>query len=186
MDRATHGQPGKISMCCAENEAANPWEPLHLERGFSRGGSTVTAVGFSGTLNMNTHSKNAREILRSIADAMAHAPSNDYWCGGEPWIVLSPEHAAILAQAGLSKSEVKHNLWEHSRMAASRMADKDYERTRRTRRSELGEIGPDTLLPITPEPERIGVIVAGGEGTHSVYVPGFGNSRSVTRSIVSY
>ena len=25
MDRATHGQPGKYTFCCAENEAANPW-----------------------------------------------------------------------------------------------------------------------------------------------------------------
>ena len=33
MDRATHGQPGKYTFCCAENEEANPWEPLHVERG---------------------------------------------------------------------------------------------------------------------------------------------------------
>ena len=181
MDHATHGQPGKISMCCAENEAASPWRGLHLERDCAAGTSAVTAVGFSGTLNMNTHSKNAHEILRAIADTMAHAPSNDYWCGGEPWIVFSPEHAAILAAAGFSKADVKRHLWEHSKMLASRMADMDYQRTRRTRRDELGEITPDTLLPVTPEPRRIGILVAGGEGTHSVYVPGFGNSRSVTR-----
>ena len=35
MDRATHGQPGKHTFCCAENEAENPWEPLHVERGFA-------------------------------------------------------------------------------------------------------------------------------------------------------
>lgn len=62
-----------------------------------------------------------------IADAMAHAPSNDYWCGGEPWIVFCPEHAAILSQAGYSKTDVKRRLWELSLMRASRMADKDYE-----------------------------------------------------------
>ena len=36
MDRATHGQPGKYSFCCAENEEASPWEPLHVERGHAR------------------------------------------------------------------------------------------------------------------------------------------------------
>jgi hypothetical protein len=183
MDRATHGQPGKIAMCCAENEAASPWPPLQVERGFAAGTGTVTVVGFSGTLNMNTHSKNADEILRTIADAMAHGPSNDYWCGGEPWIVISPEHAQILAQAGFDKATVKQRLWVQSRMAASRMADRDFERTRRTRREELGEITSDTLLPIAPAPARIGILVAGGEGTHSVYVPGFGNSHSVTRAV---
>ena len=183
MDRATHGQPGKISMCCAENAAASPWESLQVERGFAAGASTVTVIGFSGTLNMNTHSKNAGEILRPIADAMAHGPSNDYWCGGEPWLVISPEHAQILAQAGLAKGDVKRRLWEESKMAASRMADRDFERTRRTRRDELGEITPETMLPVTRAAQDIGILVAGGEGTHSVYVPGFGNSRSVTRAV---
>jgi hypothetical protein len=184
MDRATHGQPGKFSLCCGENEAESPWEPVHVERGFERGESTVTAVGFSGTLNMNTHTKDAGELLRAIADTLAYAPSNDYWIGGEPWIVLSPEHAHILAQAGLSRAEVQKRLWEQSKMAASRMADKDFERTRRTRHAELGDISPATLLPVTVEPSRIGIIVAGGPGTHSVYVPGFGNSKSVTRRIL--
>jgi hypothetical protein len=183
MDRATHGQPGKFSMCCAENEGASPWEPVHVERGFERGASTATVVGFAGTLNMNSHTKNADELVRAIADTMAYAPSNDYWIGGEPWIVLSPEHAAILAQAGLSKGEVKRRLWQQSRMGASRMTDTDYERTRRTRRAELGDISRDTLLPIATDAARIGIIVAGGPGTHSVYIPGFGNSRSVTRRI---
>jgi hypothetical protein len=183
MDQATHGQPGKISMCCAENETASPWEPLPVERGFAAGAGTVTAIGFSGTLNMNSHSKNADEILRTIADAMAHGPSNDYWCGGEPWIVISPEHAQILARAGLTKADVKRRLWEQSRMRASRMADKDFERTCRTRREELGEITPETMLPVTRAAQDIGILVAGGKGTHSVYVPGFGNSRSVTRAV---
>ena len=47
----------------------------------------------------------------------------------------------------------------------------------------IGPIGPDTLLPISPRPEDIGIIVAGGPGTHSVYVPCFGNSRAVTREV---
>ena len=68
-------------------------------------------------------------------------------------------------------------------MAAGRMAAKDYERTRRARRDELGEIGADTLLPISTRPETIGLVVAGGPGTHSVYVPSFGDTRSVIRPI---
>jgi hypothetical protein len=183
MDRATHGQPGKYSFCCAENEPESPWPPLHVERGHGAEASTVTVVGAAGTLNMNTHSKSAPELLRVIADTMAHAPSNDYCLGGEPWIILSPEHAHVLAREGLSKAGVKAQLWELSRMAARRMAAKDYERAQHGRREELGEITPDTLLPISPRPETIGILVAGGPGTHSVYVPGFGNSRSVTRAV---
>ena len=93
MDRATHGQPGKFSFCCAENEAQSPWEPLHVEKGFGIGQSTVTVVGAEGTLNMNAHTKDAGELLRVIAETLPRPPSNDYLNGGNPWIILCPEHA---------------------------------------------------------------------------------------------
>ncbi len=183
MDRATHGQPGKYTFCCAENEDENPWEPLHVERGFAPERSTVTVIGASGTWNMNTHAKDSGDLLRVIADTMAFPPSSDYTHGGEPWLMLSPEHARILKRDGLSKAEVKRRLWEQSKLAARRMAAKDFARTQTARRAELGEIGPDTLLPISIRPADISIIVAGGPGTHSVYVPLFGNTRSVMREV---
>ena len=185
MDRATQGQPGKYTFCCAENEGANPWEPLHVERGYTAERSTVTVVGAEGTMNMNTHTKDAGELLRAIAETMIHPPSNEYAHGGEPWLVLGPEHAEILKRAGLSKSEVKRRLWEISKIPAHRMTAKDLGRVRDSRSHELGEIGPDTLLPISPQPEAIGIVVAGGPGTHSVYVPCFGTSLAVTREVAA-
>ena len=148
MDRATQGQPGKYSFCCAENEAENPWEPLHVERGFARDRSTVTVVGAEGTLNMNTHAKDAVDLLRVIADTMAHPASNEYCHGGEPWLMFSPEHADILRRGGLTKADVKARLWELTKMPAHRMAAKDLLRVKSSRSEELGEIGPDTMLTI--------------------------------------
>ena len=37
--------------------------------------------------------------------------------------------------------------------------------------------------PPATAPEDIGLVVAGGPGTHSVYVPSFGETRAVTQSI---
>lgn len=183
MDRATHGQPGKYTFCCAENEDASPWEPLHVERGWRRDQSTVTVVGAEGTMNMNTHTKDADELVRAIAETMMHPPSNEYCHGGEPWVVLGPEHAEVLRLAGWSKREIKLRLWERSRMPARRMTDKDLLRVRDSRTAELGEIVPDTLLPVAPHPDNLHFIVAGGPGTHSIYVPSFGNTRAITREI---
>src|SRR5690606_24703599 len=70
MDRATQGQPGKYTFCCAENEAANPWEPLHVERGFRADATTVTVVGAEGTMNMNTHTKDVDQLLNAFAETM--------------------------------------------------------------------------------------------------------------------
>ena len=183
MDRATQGQPGKYTFCCAENEEASPWEPLHVERGFRRDQSTVTVVGAEGTLNMNTHSKQAMELVRVIAETLVHPPSNEYVHGGEPWLMIGPEHAEIFKRGGMTKSEVKRQLWTQSKMPASRLSTKELERVRDSRTEELGNITPDSLLPISPRPENVMLIVAGGAGTHSVYVPCFGNSRAITREI---
>ncbi|MBI2290150.1 MAG: hypothetical protein HYU73_07415, partial [Betaproteobacteria bacterium] len=130
-----------------------------------------------------SHSKDAKELLRAIADSMIFPTSNDYHFGGEPWIVLSPEHAEVLNRGGLSKMDVKKQLWERSKMPASRFAAKDYERARHTRSAELGGFAPDTEVPIARGPDDVGIVVAGGPGTHSVYVPTFGQTRAVTRPV---
>ena len=181
MDRATQGQPAKYTFCCAENEEASPWAPLHVERGFAREASTVTVVGAESTLNMNTHTKDAGELLRVFAETIMHPPCNDYCHGGEPWIVFGPEHAEILSRAGLDKTEVKRRLWEGSKMPASRMTEKDLLRIKDSRSDELGTIGPDTPLPVSHRPQDIQLLVAGGPGTHSTYIPSFGNTQSITR-----
>jgi hypothetical protein len=185
LDRATQGQPGKYTFCCAENEEANPWEPLHVERGFAAGCSTVTVVPPLGTWNMNTHAKDADDILRVVADTMSFPVGSDYvYGGGAPWLILSPEHAHILKRDGLSKLEVKRRLWEQSKLKASRLSARDFARTQNGRRNEFPEITRDTMLPISPRPESIGIIVAGGPGTHSVYLPGSGYTRAaITREV---
>jgi len=48
----------------------------------------------------------------------------------------------------------------------------------------LGQFNADTKIPTSIKPDEIGIIVAGGPGTHSVHVPTFGHTRSVTRKIV--
>ncbi len=183
MDRATHGQPGKFLFCCAENEDENPWEPLQVERGFTREQSTVTVVGAEGTTNMNTHSKDAEDILRVVAETMKRPAGNDYRTGGEPWMIFSPEHADVLKSAGYSKAQVKQRLWEDARMPARLQSKAEHAHTVHARKAELGEITPDTLLPYSKTADMLGIIVAGGPGTHSVLVSSFGNTRSVTREI---
>jgi hypothetical protein len=181
MDRATQGQPGKVAFCCAENEDESPWAPLHVERGFRADATTVTVVGAEGTMNMNTHAKKPDQLLQGFAETMIHPPSNEYTHGGEPWLILSPEHADILHRAGMSKADVRRELWERSKMAAKHLSDGELQRALASRRAEFGgDITPETMLTIAHSPDDIGILVAGGPGTHTVYVPCFGNSRAIT------
>jgi hypothetical protein len=133
---------------------------------------------------MNTHAKDVDDLLRVIADTMAFPTSNDYWIGGEPWLVLGPQHAAILCAGGLSKAEVKRRLWEASKMRAGRLCARELTRTQSARGRTLGAITADTLLTVSDKPEDIGIVVAGGPGTHTVYVASFGDARAVTREVI--
>src|SRR5262245_51912135 len=51
-DRATHGFPGKLAFCFAENEEESPWPPLAHVLGAPAGASAVTVVSASGSLNL--------------------------------------------------------------------------------------------------------------------------------------
>jgi hypothetical protein len=66
-DMSTFGAPSKFSYCVAENEAASPWEPLHVERGFPVDATTVTVIGAECPHNVNDHeSLSAQGILTTI------------------------------------------------------------------------------------------------------------------------
>ena len=183
IDKATQGQAAKWAMCCAENEDASPWEPLHVERGFAREASTVTVVGALGTWSMNMTAKDADDILAMIADTMQYPASSDYVYGGAPWLILAPQHAKIFKDSGLEKIDVKRRLWEQSKLRAGRARGSEFGRMKMGRRAGLGEVGPDTLVPISVRPEDITLFVAGGAGSHSVFVPVSAHTRSVTREI---
>ena len=92
-DRATMGQPGKFTFCCAENALASPWGALHVWRGFAAEQSTVTGVGATGTVEIvDTDSVNAEGVLTTMAHSMTIAGNlgRDYLLGsGEP-LLLGP------------------------------------------------------------------------------------------------
>ena len=98
-DMSTFGAPAKFSYCVAENEAASPWEPLHVERGFPAEASTVTVVGAECPHNVNDHeSLTAEGILTTIAGTMATTGTNDIYYSAQPVVVMGPEHAKTVAR----------------------------------------------------------------------------------------
>ena len=88
-DMATHGAPSKFSYCVAENEELNPWQPLHVDRGFDRSQSTVTVIAGEPPHNINDHSgRSAGDILTIVAGAMAVTGANNAYTGGETLLAL--------------------------------------------------------------------------------------------------
>jgi hypothetical protein len=184
-DMATAGTPAKFTFCVAENEEQSPWEPLHVEMGFPKEASAVTVVAAEGPHNVNDHESLTPEgILTMIAGTMAITGSNNPYYDGQPVIAFGPEHAATAASGGMSKADVKKWLHEHAWLPLSAFSKETIERRFRRKRAELFADAPlDKKVHMWGKPEDLIVIVTGGAGKHSQYVPTFGNTLAVTRAL---
>ena len=173
---ATQGQPANYSFCLAECEEKSPWAPFHVDRGFSPGESTVSAFGAGGIQNMRPYPRRGRDVLAGIARmiALGGSPRSH----GHALIVLNPEHARTIAADGFTKQGARDYLYENSRVRPSGFPD-EVARTfiderpleHMDVRKIIGDIQPDTLVPTADAPENIHIIVAGGSGGHSVFIP---------------
>jgi hypothetical protein len=175
LDRATLGGPAKYSFCFAENEEESPWEPLHVEKGFDEFVSTVTVVGSEGPHNVkDAGGTSAEEILITISGVLATPGTNNLFSGGEPLIVLCPEHAAIIARGGFSKHNVKQFLFENARVPLAGIAQGNLELFKKNDPKRFSGLNIQAKVPIVDRAEDIMVVVAGGKGRHSAVVPTFG------------
>lgn len=177
-DMASQGEPAKYTFCVAENEALNPWEPLHVERGFDANDSVVTAVAISSQIN------SLGGTVEELAEACRYRGNNDYRFGGCPTFALNPAHAERLAGEGLSKLDLKRAIVSQSQKRAGEFS----RRLLDPRETDIGAEAlddPETLVPIARDPDDLVVFTAGapGSGGHSLLLPSFGNSKSVSRRI---
>jgi len=176
-DLAVHGQPGKIAFCFAENESESPWEPLHVERGYSSGENTVTVVGAVCVVNIiDGFSTTPEGLLTTIIHSMDYAGQTRLGRGGELMLVLCPYHASLLAEAGWSKNDAKRWLHDNARIRFTRLAPGKVE--------DLSAMGFSEFVPLSYAPEAFVLVVAGGPGTHAAYIPTFGReTKIITRPI---
>ncbi|GAC1653139.1 MAG: hypothetical protein NVS9B1_01810 [Candidatus Dormibacteraceae bacterium] len=186
LDRATMGQPGKYSFFFAENELDSPWPSLLEAAGAEPGSSAVTMFGAAGTLNLLEPTDSAEDLLEVMAATMRFPTSNDYMYNGEPWLIISPEHAQVLHRGGhVTPATVQEYLWEHARLPLGEFSARVQEyRIRPTWEPLLGPLTADAQIPISEKPSGIRIVVAGGPGTHTTYVPTFGTNRAVTEPLV--
>jgi hypothetical protein len=184
-DMATYGDPTKFTYCAAENEAHNPWQPLHVERGYPIDATTVTVVAAEPPHNVNDHeSHTAVGILTTLAGTIATTGSNNPYYASEPVVLLSPEHAATIAGDGLSKQAVKEFLFEHARVPLNKFSQENIARRFRSKLADqYAHAALDTRVPMVAQAEDFIVVVMGGAGKHSAYIPTFGNTHAVTRAL---
>ena len=183
-DRATQGTPAKLAFCAAENATQSPWPPFHTTRGLAPQESAVTVFGCEGPHNIQDHGSNtALGTMRTIAGAMGQAGSNNILARGSPVLAFGPEHAATVAAEGWSREDVQRYLFEHARYPLAELSDEFFGAVQDhvSQGVPVPPFARDALAPIADGPESIHVIVAGGPGKHSCWLPTFGGmTRPVT------
>jgi hypothetical protein len=113
VDRATFGNPGKLSFCFPEDEESSPWEPLSVERGFGPEASTVTLFPGEGPRGVvDQLSRDPESLARSFAACLRTVQHPKLALVFDAILVVSPEHARVFREAGWSKAQLRARLNE--------------------------------------------------------------------------
>ncbi len=186
-NKSTIGHPGSYTFCIAEDEDANPWEPYHVEMGFAAEDSTVTVFPAEAPHNIMYHAGDTRNFLMVLADSMCTLGNVQMYVMGDTLVVLGPEHARFIAEAGWKKRDVKLYLYEHARKPVSLLRrggppQGDIRRELFWPR-HIDPFDDAQMVPVVRRPDNIHIFVAGGAGgPHSAYLPCWGSTK-VTRRI---
>src|SRR6266508_3915730 len=112
---STLAHPGRYTYCIGEHEEASPWESLAVEHGFAPEQSTVALLAADAPLGVYAQrSRTPEDLLPTLAASMAVISHHKMTHWGDTLVVLSPEHAKILGDAGWKKADVRR--WLHERL----------------------------------------------------------------------
>lgn len=168
-DMALLGHPGKFSFCLAEDERSSPWESLARSRGHSADDSVVTIIGAEAPhsvvfTNDADDPDSPSRLLRALAAVIANTGSNNAnFSGGCVAVALNPEHAQVLADAGMARVDVQAEL--------QRLAINTRGHLRSLNTGFLREGDDDDIIPAVRSADDIVLFVAGGTGLYSAVFP---------------
>jgi thiol-disulfide isomerase/thioredoxin len=113
VDRATLGNPGKLSFCFAEDEESSPWTPLASDFGVAQGTNALTVFAGEGVRDvLDQLSREPESLCRSYAECMRTVHHPKIAGFSDVMLVVSPEHARIFRESGWSKDDLRNRLQE--------------------------------------------------------------------------
>jgi len=189
----------KVPLVTGENEALNPWETFHVEKGYDANTSTISAfssaskpielwVGPKG-LSTGTPDETLYAITHSIRGLNLYPTYGGLPCaiGSDAVVLLTPQYAPLIADAGWTKADFKEYLWHNTGITMGDLRKAkgfqlvywDYYNP------GLDELDDDVMIPPVLKPEHFQVIVVGGATGFSPgwYCSGSSNGYTATESI---
>ncbi len=184
VDRAAHGNPGKLSFCFAEDELGSPFTSLAVSRGFAADDNTVTAFAGEGPrCIVDQLARDADQLANTYAACLRTAHHPKLVIGFDCVLVVGPEHGRVFAEAGWSRETLLGELHDRLQIHGSELV---------RGAGDMAEGVPEWLAGETLGKFRADglllVHAGGGAGLFSAMIGGWANgstgSQPVTRKVV--
>ena len=169
--------PIRYTACLTEHMARSPWESLAVSRGYSPEDNVITcAMVESPRLHFDDASTEPERLLTGIADSMSSTGSWNMWFRSEMVVAMSPQHALLCANAGMSRADVHRRLCE---LAGREQRSLKRGGNWRAERAVAMGIDPDDdayFVKAIKDPQGLHLIVAGGMGPVTAVCHGWNES----------
>ncbi len=183
VDRAAHGNPGKLSFCFAEEELGSPFTSLAVSRGFVADVDTVTAFAGEGPrCIVDQLARDAGQLANTFAACLRTSHHPKLVIGFDCVLVVGPEHGRVFADAGWDRTRLLAELHDRLQIHGSELvrgaADMAEGVPEWLANETLGKFRTDGLLLVH---------AGGGAGLFSAMIGGWANgatgSQPVTRRV---
>lgn len=168
------GWPG-TPFVIAEDEEHTPWDPYHIDLGFARTASTVTAMAMmNATYQLMTSGDKAEPHLKGLAYYMGKSIGATSLTFGEHAsfiVMISPPNAEILARDGYSKESIKDYITRNTKLTVGELDDEfHFCWTAKTTVHSLAQEGqlpksmdlsPDEKIPVVLNSKLVHIVVCG-------------------------
>jgi len=199
----TFGYP--MNFVVAENESQCPWVPYHVEHGFDKDDSTVTACGtvtwgWPPAIYGTERKSAAQAALEMLAIEVTKKPClgrlverGTHGFRNMITFLLAPPIAKALAGAGYSKQDIRDYVYEHARVPYRELEFLiEYGHSEAFKIPDMVERGlmpkeylvkPDDLVRVLPSPDVINIVVCGDPDRNRAMVLWGGYVSPVTKKI---
>ncbi len=189
VDRATFGNPGKVSFCFAESEDAAHragWQTLAEERGIASGVSAITLYAGEGPRAIvDQKSRTADSLARSFAACLRTVGHPKLPMGFPAMVAVSPEHLRTFAAVGWDRARLRSEILSHLQLDGSEIVQGA---------GDITEGIPLSMISATMpkfRPENLLFVHCGGEaGMFSAimggWVSGTEGSEPITKEIAPW
>lgn len=186
VDRATQGNPGKLSFCFAEDEEGSPFEPLSVWRGLDAGVDAVTLFAGEGPRGVvDQLARDPEALAQTFAACLRTVQHPKLVMVFDAVLVLSPEHGRVFREAGWDRARLLERLGELLSLPGD-----DVIRGAGGMTEGLPEAFAGTTLPKFREGGLLLAHAGGGAGLFSTIIGGWANgalgSQPVTAEVAPW